>query len=203
MIYVTHDQVEAMTLADKIVLLNSGDAMQKEGSVAQIGKPLDLYHRPANLFVAGFIGSPTMNLLSATIAAAGHDRAEVLLGDGTRLAAAVDARAAKPGDKVTLGIRPEHLELGRGIEGAIVVEGRASHVEQLGEASYLYLEVAAVDGFVTVRQDGDISVGPGETVSTVLPEQHCHLFDAAGRAFPRLLRGKGAERALAVAGAGS
>ncbi len=203
MIYVTHDQVEAMTLADKIVLLNSGDAMQKEGSVAQIGKPLDLYHRPANLFVAGFIGSPTMNLLSATIAAAGHDRAEVLLGDGTRLAAAVDARAAKPGDKVTLGIRPEHLELGRGIEGAFVVEGRASHVEQLGEASYLYLEVAAVDGFVTVRQDGDTSVGPGETVSTVLPEQHCHLFDAAGRAFPRLLRGKGAERALAVAGAGS
>ena len=61
MIYVTHDQVEAMTLADKIVLLNSGDAMQKEGSVAQIGKPLDLYHRPANLFVAGFIGSPKMN----------------------------------------------------------------------------------------------------------------------------------------------
>ena len=203
MIYVTHDQVEAMTLADKIVLLNSGDAMQKEGSVAQIGKPLDLYHRPANLFVAGFIGSPKMNFLPATVTAAGPDRAEVTLGDGTRLAAAVDARAAKPGDKVTLGIRPEHLGLGRGIDGASTVEGRASHVEQLGEASYLYLEVAAVDGFVTVRQDGDTGVGPGETVSPVLPEHHCHLFDAAGRAFPRLLRDKGVERALAVAGVGS
>ena len=203
MIYVTHDQVEAMTLADRIVLLNSGDAMQNEGSVAQIGKPLDLYHRPANLFVAGFIGSPKMNLLPATITAAGHDRAEVTLGDGTRLAATVDAHAAKPGDKVTLGIRPEHLGLGRGIEGAFAVEGRASHVEQLGEASYLYLEVPAVDGFVTVRQEGDTSVEPGETVSTVLPERHCHLFDAAGRAFPRLLRGKGAERTLAIAEAGS
>ena len=203
MIYVTHDQVEAMTLADKIVLLNSGDAMQREGSVAQIGKPLDLYHRPANLFVAGFIGSPKMNLLPATITATGTDRADVTLGDGTRLAALVDARAAKPGDKVTLGVRPEHLGFGRGLEGAFRIEGRASHVEQLGEASYLYLEVPAVDGFVTVRQEGDTSVGSGETVSTFLPEQHCHLFDAAGRAFPRLLRGKGVERPLAVAEARS
>ena len=203
MIYVTHDQVEAMTLADRIVLLNSGDAMTKEGSVAQIGKPLDLYHRPANLFVAGFIGSPKMNVLPATVTAAGADRAEVMLGSGTRLAAMVDARAAKPGDTVTLGIRPEHLRLGRGQDGAFAVEGRASHVEQLGEASYLYLEVPAVEGFVTVRQEGDTSVAPGETVGTVLPEQHCHLFDAAGRAFPRLLRSTGAERTLAVAGAGS
>ncbi len=203
MIYVTHDQVEAMTLADKIVLLNSGDAMLAEGSVAQIGKPLDLYHRPANMFVAGFIGSPKMNLLPATVTAAGTDRAEVTLGDGTRLAAIVDARAAKPGDKVTLGIRPEHMELGGGIAGVFSADGRASYVEQLGESSYLYLELPGIAGAVTVRQDGDTSVAPGETVSVVFPEQHCHLFDAAGRAFSRLLRAKGAERSLAVAGAGS
>ena len=124
-----------------------------------------------------------------------------LAAAGVAVAAMVDAHAAKPGDRVTLGIRPEHLRLGLGLAGTSGVEGRASHVEQLGEASYLYLEVPAVDGFVTVRQEGDTSVGPGEVVSTVLPEQHCHLFDAAGRAFPRLLRDKGVGQTLAAAGA--
>ena len=181
MIYVTHDQVEAMTLADKIVLLNAGTAMQKDGSVAQIGKPLDLYHRPANLFVAGFIGSPKMNVMAATVTAAGADRADVVLRDGTTLAARVDARAVKPGDAVTLGIRPEHMM--PGVDGAL--RGTASHIEQLGEASYLYLENPALEGFIIVRQSGDTTVEPGQSVAVTLPEQHCHLFDAEGRALPR------------------
>ena len=182
MIYVTHDQVEAMTLADKIVLLNTGAAMQADGSVAQIGKPLDLYHRPANLFVAGFIGSPKMNFMPATVTAANADRAEATLRDGTRAAALVDARAAKPGDAVTLGIRPEHTVAG-GSDATLC--GVASHIEQLGEASYLYLESAATDAFVIVREGGDTSVIPGEAVAVAFPPQHCHLFDARGRAFPR------------------
>ncbi len=190
MIYVTHDQVEAMTLADKIVLLNAGEAMARDGSIAQVGRPLELYHRPCNLFVAGFIGSPKMIVLPGTIAAAGAERAEVRLGDGTRASALVDAGAARVGDKVFLGIRPEHTSLGvaSGGEATGLVRGTASHVEQLGEASYIYLETAAVDGPLTLRQEGDTAATPGQPFAAVLPEQHCHLFDAAGRAFPRHLR---------------
>ena len=189
MIYVTHDQVEAMTLADKIVLLNAGEAMQRDGSIAQVGKPLELYHRPCNLFVAGFIGSPKMNVLPGTIASVGPERAEIELGDGTRASALVDAGKARPGDKVFLGIRPEHTGLG-GSDGraAGAVTGTASHVEQLGEASYIYLETAAIDGTLTLRQEGDTGAQPGQTFTALLPEQHCHLFDAAGRAFPRHLQ---------------
>jgi multiple sugar transport system ATP-binding protein len=195
MIYVTHDQVEAMTLADKIVLLNAGAAMQADGSVAQIGKPLDLYHRPANLFVAGFIGSPKMNVMPAKITTAGADRAEVTLRDGTRVTAMVDARLGNPGDTVTLGIRPEHTST---VAAAGMLRGTASHVEQLGEASYIYLEGPAVDGFIIVRQEGDTSVEPGQEVSVLLPPQHCHLFDGHGRAFPRHV-GQTAEQATSVA----
>ena len=185
MIYVTHDQVEAMTLADKIVLLNAGEPMKRDGSIAQVGKPLDLYHRPANLFVAGFIGSPKMNVLEGAVTQAGADRVEVRLRDGSQASALVDGRLAKVGDKVILGIRPEHTSLGPGNESKI--SGTASHIEQLGEASYLYLESAAADGFVIVRQEGDAGVGPGEIVTVGLPPQHCHLFNADGRAFQRLI----------------
>ena len=187
MIYVTHDQVEAMTLADKIVLLNAGEPMQRDGSVAQIGKPLDLYHRPANLFVAGFIGSPKMNVLPGTLTAAAADHAQVTLRDGTRVTALVDAQSGKPGEMVTIGVRPEHLRLAGRPGDPTVVAGRASHIEQLGEASYLYIESPAQDGFLTVRQEGDTAVTPGESVAVTIPAQHCHLFGAAGRAFPRHL----------------
>ncbi len=185
MIYVTHDQVEAMTLADRIVLLNSGEAMAREGSVAQAGRPLDLYHRPANLFVAGFIGSPTMNILKGVVAAASGERAEVAFRDGAHAMALVDAGTAEIGDRVSLGIRPEHASLGAASDGAIACT--ASHVEHLGDASYIYLESPAVDGLLTVRQEGDTPARPGETFGVALPPQHCHLFDAAGRAFPRRL----------------
>ena len=184
MIYVTHDQVEAMTLADRIVLLNAGEAMQRDGSVAQVGRPLDLYHRPANLFVAGFIGSPRMNILPGTLAAATPERAEVILRDGSPAGALVDATGLPAGASVSLGIRPEHVDLAR--EGGTgSVKGRASHVERLGEASYLYLEWPSRDGFLTVRQEGDTATSPGDAVSVRLPERHCHLFGPDGRAVPR------------------
>ena len=186
MIYVTHDQVEAMTLADKIVLLNAGEAMQRDGSIAQVGPPLDLYHRPANLFVAGFIGSPKMNVMPGTLTRATRERAEVTLRDGTRVAARVDATSLPANAAVTLGVRPEHVVLADGAGPGRVV-GVASHVEQLGDASYLYLESPTREGFVIVRQEGDTATDAGDTVAVTVPESHCHLFGPDGRAVPRHL----------------
>src|SRR5687767_11604452 len=109
-IYVTHDQVEAMTLADRIAILD-------RGRVQQLGTAEDLYERPATQFVAGFIGSPKMNLIEATIDQAGGGSTSVKLRGGMRIETAIDARAAKPSDAVTLGVRPEHLQLSDGEQG--------------------------------------------------------------------------------------
>ena len=125
-----------------------------------------------------------MNVLPGTIAQAAPDRAEVVLRDGTRVAARVDAGSAKAGDRISLGIRPEHTRLAPS-GNAGTLSGTASHVEQLGEASYLYLESTASNGLLTVRQEGDTGITPGEAVAVALPEEHCHLFDAQGRAFAR------------------
>ena len=170
MIYVTHDQVEAMTLADKIVLLRSGAAVQEQGSVAQFGSPMALYHRPENLFVAEFIGSPKMNILPATLLRAEADHAVVRVqgGEAAEITVAVDARRAKAGDAVSLGIRPEHLLHGSEASGAPLAAS-VRQMERLGEASMLYLDVAPGLPMVTLRLRAD----------------HCHLFDAAGQAFAR------------------
>ena len=191
MIYVTHDQVEAMTLADKIVLLNAGPSVERDGSVAQIGPPMELYHKPANLFVAGFIGSPRMNLLTGKIASASREHAELRLPDGTRAVARVDAHLANPGDRAILGIRPEHVRPGGEPDRAGVITLTASHVEHIGESSYLYLEGAALgcsgeDALLTVREDGDTASRSGDRLSVTLPEEHCHLFGSDGQAFARL-----------------
>src|SRR5215475_10188478 len=106
MIYVTHDQVEAMTLADKIVVLNAGN-------IEQAGSPLELYHHPVNLFVAGFIGSPKMNFLTTDVRATGPDGVTVVLPGGRDVRVPVAAGALQPGAKVTLGVRPEHLKTSR------------------------------------------------------------------------------------------
>ena len=102
MIYVTHDQVEAMTLADKIVVLNGG-------TVEQYGSPLELYHHPQNLFVAGFIGSPKMNFLDGEVQSIANNAVTVSLPSGEQVVADIEADSISPGDKVTLGLRPEHL----------------------------------------------------------------------------------------------
>src|SRR5882762_8795358 len=116
MIYVTHDQVEAMTLADKIVLLRAGKPAQDEGSVAQFGTPMELYHRPQNLFVAEFIGSPKMNVMPGKLVSAEPDHAVVEVR-GQQVTVAVDARSAAAGSAVMIGIRPEHLLAGDSGEG--------------------------------------------------------------------------------------
>ncbi|TCO75989.1 carbohydrate ABC transporter ATP-binding protein (CUT1 family) [Plasticicumulans lactativorans] len=191
MIYVTHDQVEAMTMADKIVLLNAGEAMSRDGSIAQVGEPLELYHHPTNLFVAGFIGSPKMNFLPATISAITGERVEVTLASGARASATVDAGSARVGDKVTLGVRPEHTLIGGSTDAMGVITGGARHVEHLGESSYLYVESPATandEATLTVREEGDTAIHVGEPLTVTLPEAHCHLFDANGHAYRRRLK---------------
>jgi multiple sugar transport system ATP-binding protein len=185
MIYVTHDQVEAMTLADKIVVLNAG-------KIAQVGSPLELYHRPANLFVAGFIGSPRMNFLPAKLVRAGADGAVVALADGTELQVAVDASAAAPGAAVTLGIRPEHVQRHAGAAAGARLRGTVRAVERLGEGSYVYLSTSAdaaagaVDQMITIKEPGDSEAVEDSVIEVALPRASCHLFDGDGRAFPRL-----------------
>jgi multiple sugar transport system ATP-binding protein len=184
-IYVTHDQVEAMTLADRILLLNAGEAMLREGSVAQCGAPLELYHRPRNRFVAGFIGSPKMNFLSGRLVAARPGLARVQLDSGETLEAAVEAQGLAPGSPVTLGVRPEHATLGSG--GPVVVR-EVQWQERLGESTYLYLRSDSdTDPFV-VKAPGHLHAGPGQRVAVLLPPNALHAFDAQGQALGRAVQ---------------
>ncbi|MBK1687903.1 ABC transporter ATP-binding protein [Rubrivivax gelatinosus] len=183
-IYVTHDQVEAMTLADRIVLLRAGPAVQEHGSVAQYGTPMELYHRPRNVFVAQFIGSPKMNVLPGRLLAAEATHATVDVA-GIAVTAAVDARAAAPGAAVSLGVRPEHLVVGDDARAGTAMPLVLQQLERLGDSSLLYLEAGAGAPLVTLRVDGAASVPPGTRVPLQIPAEACHLFDAAGQAFPR------------------
>ena len=131
MIYVTHDQVEAMTLADRIVVLNAG-------TVEQFGSPLELYHHPQNLFVAGFIGSPKMNFLPGEVEAVTDNALTLRLADGGALIAPGSRNGLQPGEKVTLGLRPEHLLEGGG--GDAELKGRVVAVEHLGGETYVYVD---------------------------------------------------------------
>jgi len=180
MIYVTHDQVEAMTLADRIVVLN-------EGLVEQIGAPLELYHRPRDLFVAGFIGSPKMNLLHATVAACDATKVKLELGTGRPVIAAVaDTTHLKPGMKVTLGLRPEHLTHTASNEGQL--EGEVIALEHLGSESYVYLACSNDETLVIkkgVEPDEETTIEVGQRVSVAVPPQACYLFDETGTALPR------------------
>jgi multiple sugar transport system ATP-binding protein len=144
-IYVTHDQVEAMTMADRIVVLNAG-------RVEQYGSPLDLYERPANLFVAGFIGSPRMNL--------------------------IEQEAAQRYGAVTIGVRPEHIWVGRDGEGW---EGTVRAAEHLGSDTFVYVDAPGI-GSITARYIGEIGVNAGDRVRLQADPAHIHRFDKNGNA---------------------
>ena len=184
-VYVTHDQVEAMTLADRIVLLNTGDTVLKEGSVAQMGAPLSLYHRPRNRFVASFIGSPKMNFLSARFVAAGERDVVVELTSGESLRVMVDGRRLQSGAPVTVGVRPEHACLDNSDQHAV---RSLLWQERLGEATYLYFDGASGDDApLVVKAPGNTIAVAGERAPVGLPAQHLHLFDADGIALERTL----------------
>jgi len=183
MIYVTHDQVEAMTLADKIVLLNTGEAVQREGSVAQCGAPLELYHHPANRFVAGFIGSPKMNFVDGVLESADSDGASVRVG-ASSFRARVDAGGMAAGTVVTLGIRPEHAQLG-GVAGQRnTLSGTVAFVQQLGESSCVHVRLAG-ESLFTVRQSGDACSKVGEGVIVTCEPSSVHVFRPDGRSCRR------------------
>jgi ABC-type sugar transport system ATPase subunit len=169
MIYVTHDQTEAMTLADKIVVLD-------KGIISQVGSPLELYNAPANKFVAAFIGSPSMNFFGVEIAAINGRTASVVLPGGRTIEIGVvtggDVRSAE------LGVRPEHLAVVDANDPSATFAGKVAIIEHLGNSTIIYVETPV--GQLVVEGEGDLEVKSGQTVGLRLNQAHAHLFGAAG-----------------------
>ncbi len=187
-VYVTHDQVEAMTLADRILLLNTGDAVAKFGSVAQHGTPFELYHRPRNKFVAGFIGSPKMNFAAAKVLATQDDTLKVQLTTGETLEARVKPAHVAVGASVVIGIRPEHALLGAPLQN---ITRSVLWQEHLGELTHVYLEstsgstdIAADDAWM-IKVSGHASNTTGDRIQISLSPASIHVFDDRGLALER------------------
>ena len=161
-IYVTHDQIEAMTLADRIVVLN-------KGRVEQVGTPLDLYRRPGNLFVAGFIGSPAMNFVPATVR---RDATGLMVevSDGSRLQIGATT-AVGQGQSVMIGLRPEHLV----VSPAADLRAKVVLVEPTGAQTHLHVDLAGQDTVIVV--DGAMAVGKGAVISVDILPELIHIFD--------------------------
>jgi ABC-type sugar transport system ATPase subunit len=175
MIYVTHDQVEAMTLADRIVVLNAG-------KIEQVGAPMELYHNPANLFVARFIGSPAMNILPGTIEAVNGAASVRAEGGGEAIRVSTSIPSGSKGRPVTLGVRPEDLTLATG-HG--LFNGKVMLVEKLGEVTMLYVDVPGAKEPIIVKLTGDVSVERGADVGLTTAIGNLHVFDENGISFPR------------------
>ncbi|BCN24593.1 ABC transporter ATP-binding protein [Vibrio alfacsensis] len=170
MIYVTHDQVEAMTLADKIVVLN-------KGRIEQVGSPLELYHRPINLFVAGFIGSPKMNFLPGTIQSLDNNQITVQINRGETITVNQHLANLSVGQNITLGIRPEHLKTECDGDVHFVIQNEVS--ERLGNATYMFGNFAGVSDF-KVHLTGDIDLQAYSDVKLTCQSHDCHFFDENG-----------------------
>ena len=172
MIYVTHDQTEAMTLADDIVVLD-------EGIVSQKGSPMELYSNPSNLFVGGFIGSPKMNFVDSKILSATNDSTEIDIFGTSKITIPKTSSNSSNGDSVTLGIRPEHLLVNQ--DGDASWESKVFVVEKLGSGTFLYLEK---DGEpLVVETVGDSNIKVGDTVKVGFTASRCQLFDSSNQAF--------------------
>ena len=179
MIYVTHDQIEAMTLADKIVVLRAG-------RVEQVGSPLELYRDPANVFVAGFIGAPKMNLQPARVLDSRPDGIRIALDCGPVLDVAVEGHHLAPGATITYGARPEDLRVVDGpasdrLSGEVVV------VEHLGGQTLVHLETGTGESWL-VQTDGNTTIAVGQSVHLAFDGTVSHVFDGRGQAVPRLHR---------------
>lgn len=191
MVYVTHDQTEAMTLADRMAILNAG-------RIEQIGPPVEVYQHPNNVFVAGFLGAPPMNLLPGIVQAARDYQAHVRLDTGWTLHIHADANALSSDASVTVGVRPEHLQLSRTPGG---MAGQVNVVERLGNRTLLYVTLqrsgVGADGVMSdlivevggrqadMAVDRDVVPNPGDIVHLAAPEHTLHLFDVTGRAVTR------------------
>ncbi|WP_370673749.1 ABC transporter ATP-binding protein [Pleomorphomonas sp. PLEO] len=173
MIYVTHDQVEAMTMANRIVVLNAGD-------IAQVGAPLELYHKPRNLFVASFIGNPKMNFLPVVCTDAGEEGVTVEFA-GQSLLVPVKPRQYIVGKTMTLGIRPEHTRLG---EGHINLAVTPAVIERLGINTIAYANLPTGESFCALLP-GSAPVQAGHEFKVGIKAEDCHLFDADGWSLER------------------
>lgn len=168
MIYVTHDQIEAMTLADRIVLLSAGN-------IEQVGSPLELYERPENVFVAKFIGSPAMNIVPCHILKTGSNT-EVALAEQNKVHVPISTANSEQGLPALLGVRPEHLELTTDPADTLL-DGEVSFIESLGEATLLYVNVPGVEEVVIAKQAGTLAIKRGDHVRFSAKPEHLHLFD--------------------------
>jgi len=166
MVYVTHDQTEAMTLADDIVVLD-------EGIVSQKGTPMNLYNNPSNLFVAGFIGSPKMNFINCELLNSSDNKTEIKFFDSTKLIIPKNLKNGNNNHDFKIGIRPEHLLVNE--NGDASWEGKVFVVEKLGSGTFLYLETNNEP--LVVEADGDSDIKVGDTIKVGFVASRCHLFD--------------------------
>jgi len=167
MVYVTHDQVEAMTMADKIAVLRAG-------RVEQYGKPLDIYNNPVNEFVAGFIGSPRMNFLEARVLSSDNANVVVTSPEGSTITLDANRFLASPDQALKIGVRANHLEVVENGAGDFVME--IVSTEQLGGETYLYGNIDQRSSF-TVHLPGQVNIERGERIGVVLRKSETQLFD--------------------------
>ena len=166
MIYVTHDQTEAMTLADKIVVL-------RDGYIEQAGTPREIYERPNNVFVAGFIGSPRMNLLDASWAGDGN-----IMVSGNRIRSPISGAGLSQGQKITLGMRPEHLRIAAGSQDK-TLRATVDFDEYLGGTQFLYCQLG--DGQpLTVEYRGSSDIATGSQLAFACDPAYLHIFNTDG-----------------------
>ena len=172
MIYVTHDQTEAMTLADDVVVMD-------EGIVSQKGSPMELYNSPQNLFVGSFIGSPKMNIISSKIISSNENSTEVDLFGSSKISIQKTSSNSSSGDNIHIGIRPEHLLINQDADASW--ESKVFVVEKLGSGTFLYLEK---DGEpLVVETEGDSNIKVGDTVKVGFTAARCHLFGKDKQAY--------------------
>ncbi|MGD9211475.1 MAG: sn-glycerol-3-phosphate ABC transporter ATP-binding protein UgpC [Desulfobacteraceae bacterium] len=171
MIYVTHDQVEAMTLADKIVVLN-------KGNIEHFGTPMELYHRPQNLFVAGFIGSPKMNLIPGEVSAIEDRKIHFNINRTETLTIERQISGLQPGRKITMGIRPEHLNIENTDDVRLTMRNEAT--ERLGNITYLFGTYAGIGNF-KVSMPVDSNPKLHKNIELSCQSRHIHLFDEYGQ----------------------
>lgn len=169
-VYVTHDQVEAMTLADKIVVL-------RNGRVEQVGVPLELYHNPANVFVAGFIGSPKMNFIRGEIKHIEKSNCEVKLECGESVMLELDVDQKYRNEKVTIGIRPEHLVLDG--ENRFKIKSKVEVAEHLGDITYIYSKQKNNNQLI-ISMAGTRDFKVNDDIEVSAPLKHIHLFNENG-----------------------
>jgi ABC-type sugar transport system ATPase subunit len=179
MIYVTHDQVEAMTLGTKIVILD-------QGVLQQVGTPLEVYYHPANKFVAGFVGSPRMKFMPATVTALSEGLVTVSVADlGATIAVPVAANGLAVGDALEVGVRAEDLVVGSTAPDHIAFDGTTRLVENMGHSSFWYGELAGTRTEIVARLDKQVLLAPGSAVRFSVDPANLYLFDRNGVAVPR------------------